>query len=179
MQITVTRLDNDGRYLTRIERDDGVRYCLRGVGHAFDLPHDVTHFVVESTLGISSGFWGSVADGAVFATMSHEGGRRKPKASERSKLAMKANARSLIEAEVLVSVFDTAIEQGLAQNSPALLAQLKERRGRGKLPHGIVALIPAVYSSYHEALRRWRDTPVNGSMTLNWKTDGARRARPR
>ncbi|MGH9277629.1 MAG: hypothetical protein ACRD12_05925 [Acidimicrobiales bacterium] len=30
------------------------------------LPHDLVQFVVEATLGLDRGFWGSVADGATF-----------------------------------------------------------------------------------------------------------------
>lgn len=34
-----------------------------------DLPHDLSTFVIEDTLGIEHGFWGCVADGATFRTL--------------------------------------------------------------------------------------------------------------
>jgi hypothetical protein len=34
---------------------------MQGVGHTFAIPHDGAHFVVEQTLGLDRGFWGSVA----------------------------------------------------------------------------------------------------------------------
>jgi hypothetical protein len=34
-----------------------------------DLPHDLSTFVIEATLGIDHGFWGCVADGATFRSL--------------------------------------------------------------------------------------------------------------
>jgi hypothetical protein len=82
MILTVKRLDSDGRYETLIARDDGVSFSLLGVAHIFAIPHDVAHFVIENALRLDAGFWGSIADGAVFPTMRYESGRRKPKAAE-------------------------------------------------------------------------------------------------
>jgi hypothetical protein len=83
MKLTVTRLDR-GKYETVVTRDDGVSYRLKGVAHHFAIPHDLAHFLVEKTLNLHQGFWGNVAGGAVFKSMSYLGGRRKPKAAERS-----------------------------------------------------------------------------------------------
>src|SRR5258706_10658835 len=92
MRIEVKRLDGDGRYETVMTRDDGVSFRIQGVGHAFAIPHDLAHYLVEKALSIEDGFWGSVASGAVFPSMTHLAGRRKPKASERSSTLLKANA---------------------------------------------------------------------------------------
>lgn len=171
MLITVTRLDGDGRYETRITRDDGVSYSLRGVGHNFELPHDLAHFVIERALQIDTGFWGSIADGAVFPTMRYEGGRRKPHANERSKAVMKANSRKLTAAEVLVSVFNDAIEQGHGEASPVLLARLREHCGQGQeVPAAIRARISHVYSGYGELLALWNNTPVACTLSVQWKS---------
>lgn len=40
-----------------------------------DLPHDLSTFVIELSLGIEHGFWGCVADGATFRSL---GRRRTP-----------------------------------------------------------------------------------------------------
>ena len=37
-------------------------------GHT-DLPHDLTHFVVEAGLGLEHGFWNLVANGATFRSL--------------------------------------------------------------------------------------------------------------
>jgi len=62
MQIVVTRVDAH-RYSTLVERD-GVRLRVPGYASIRSLPHDLAHFVVEGSLGLDRGFWGSVADGA-------------------------------------------------------------------------------------------------------------------
>lgn len=180
MMLTVTRLDSDGRYKTQITRDDGVIFSLRGVGHTFAIPHDVAHFVIEKALGLPAGFWGSIADGAVFPTMNHESGRRKPKAAERSKAIMKTNARKLVEAEVLVRVFNDTIEQGHRETSTVLISRLRERCCQGQEPSlAMQAQIPKVYLAYHEVQSNWNNTPVGGMLMLNWKRGRMPRALPR
>jgi len=76
MQIVVTRMDAH-HYSTIVERD-GVQ--LRVPGYAFTraLPHDLAHFVIEDTLRLDRGFWGSVARGAEFRGMERIAGRRRP-----------------------------------------------------------------------------------------------------
>ena len=128
MKLAVTRFDQ-GRYETAITRDDGVRYRLKGVAHEFAIPHDLAHFLVEKTLGLKSGFWDSIAGGAVFKTMDYIGGRSKPKAAERSKTLLKSNAAELNEAEVLVRIFNDTIEQGHGENSPLLRERLERPAG--------------------------------------------------
>ena len=55
MKLSVTRLDNQGRYQTTIVRDDGVHFVVRGPDCTFALPHDMSHYVVEKTLGLAHG----------------------------------------------------------------------------------------------------------------------------
>ena len=102
MKLSVTRLDNQGRYETTIVRDDGVRFMLRGPDCTFAMPHDIAHYVVEKELDLDYGFWGRVAAGGVFPSMSHVDGRRRPKAAERSRSMLKAHPERLSQAEVLV-----------------------------------------------------------------------------
>src|SRR5436190_14283071 len=128
MKLNVVRLDAQGRYETTIVRDDGVRFALRGPDCTFALPHDMAHYIVERALALNEGFWGRVAAGGVFPGMSFIDGRRKPKAADRSKALVKANADRLSEAEVLVRIFCETIEQGHGEASPVLIRRLKERR---------------------------------------------------
>ena len=104
MRLEVKRLDGDGRYETIITRNDSVSFRVLGVAHNFAIPHDLAHYVIEKALRIEDGFWGSVAAGAVFASMTYLCGRRKPKAAERSSALLKANARALVDAEVVVRI---------------------------------------------------------------------------
>jgi len=170
MKLSITRLDRDGRYETLVTRDDGVTFRLLGVAHAFAIPHDLAHHVVERILGLDSGFWASVAAGAVFPSMSHVAGRRKPKADERSKAVLAANARPLNEAEVLVRIFNDTIEQGHGETSAVLLGRLKERWApAGRQPRDIPpAKIAEVFAAYRDMLLRWKSVPVGGTLDLVW-----------
>jgi hypothetical protein len=169
MKLTVTRLDQ-GKYETVIMRDDGVSYRLKGVAHMFAIPHDLAHFLVEKTLRLDRGFWGNVADGAVFKTMGYIGGRRKPKAAERSESLLKANAAPLNEAEAVVRIFNDTIEQGHHENSPVLRERLQNRLVRPGLEFRRFrdAEISEVYRAYQDMLARWQKLPVGGSMELKW-----------
>jgi hypothetical protein len=170
MRIEVKRLDGDGRYETVITRDDGVSFRIQGVGHAFAIPHDLAHYLVEKALSIEDGFWGSVASGAVFPSMTHLTGRRKPKASERSSTLLKANARALIEAEVLVRIFNDTIEQGQRENSTVLAGRLQHRLAtpRTKLRPINPPDISAVYAAYKAVQQDWRTLPIGGTLTRQW-----------
>jgi hypothetical protein len=169
MKLMVTRLDQD-KYETVVTRDDGVSYRLKGVAHMFAIPHDLAHFLVEKTLRLHRGFWGNVADGAVFKTMSYIGGRRKPKAAERSESLLKVNAAPLNEAEAVVRIFNDTIEQGHQENSPVLRERLRSRLARPGLEFRRFsdAEISEVYSAYRDMLAKWQELPVGGSMELKW-----------
>src|SRR5690606_4774122 len=89
------------------------------------IPHDLAHFAIEQALRIRDGFWGSVADGAVFGSLTHVSGRRRPRAAERSNQILKANKVTLTETEILVGLFNQALEEGLGAESPELHERLK------------------------------------------------------
>jgi len=168
MKLTVTRFDH-GKYETVITRDDGVSYRLKGVAHMFAIPHDLAHFLVEKTLHLDRGFFGSIAGGAVFKTMDYIGGRRKPKAAERSEKLLKDNAAPLNEAEVLVRIFNDTIEQGRAETSPLLRERLRARLARPGLQRSFSdAEISQVYAAYQDMLTKWQKLPVGGTLELRW-----------
>jgi hypothetical protein len=169
MKLTITRLDQ-GKYETVITRDDGVSYRLKGVAHMFAIPHDLAHFLVEKALRLDRGFWRNVANGAVFKSMTYIGGRRKPKAAERSESLLKVNAAPLNDAEAVVRIFNDTIEQGHRENSPLLRERLQNRLARPGLEFRRFsdAEISAVYQAYQHMLAKWQKLPVGGSMELNW-----------
>jgi hypothetical protein len=168
MKLTVTRFDH-GKYETVIMRDDGVSYRLKGVAHMFAIPHDLAHFLVEKTLHLDRGFFGSIAGGAVFKTMDYIGGRRKPKAAEQSEKLLRDNAAPLNEAEALVRIFNDTIEQGHTQTSPLLRERLRGRLIRPGLQRSFSdAEIAEVYTAYREMLQKWEKLPVGGAMQLRW-----------
>jgi hypothetical protein len=72
-----------------VARDDGVSLSVPDYAFMRALPHDLTHYVVEMTLGLARGFWGSVAEGAKFGGMVLIEGRQKPHLKEKAKATVK------------------------------------------------------------------------------------------
>ncbi|HET7234370.1 MAG TPA: hypothetical protein VFJ16_30430 [Longimicrobium sp.] len=179
MDLTVTRLD-ERRYETVIRRDDGVRFHVKGVGHMFAIPHDLAHLAIEQALGLRRGFWGSVAHGAVFDSMTHLGGHRKPHAAEKSRDVLRANHDTIIEAEVLVRIFNDALEQGHGADSPVLRARLREHRWTppGQPPRPLTDdEIAAACAAWERMLELWTHLPAGGRLELEWEAESPRPSR--
>lgn len=171
------RLD-ERRYETVITRSDGVTYLVKGVGHMAAIPHDLAHFAVEQGLGIRQGFWGSVADGAVFGSLTHVTGRRKPRAAERSKEVLKANKDELTATEILVGLFNQALEEGLGPESPVLRDRLRRYiwTPPGQPPRQFTeSEVAAVCAGWQRMLDLWQELPVGGTMEFHWPEAGRAR----
>jgi hypothetical protein len=168
MQIVVIRVDAH-RYSTVVERD-GVE--LRVPGYAFmrALPHDLAHFVVENTLRLDRGFWGSVAAGADFPGMERLGGRRKPHATATAKTISKANTEYLSEAERLVACFEKIVDGKLDRVSQQADAEL--RQALATVRHRSKAITPSetanVCAAWRAMQARWDELPICGVIRLEW-----------
>lgn len=170
MRLRLTRLD-ERRYETLITRADGVTYHVKGVGHMSALPHDLAHFAVERGLRIRDGFWGSVADGAVFGSLTHVSGRHKPRAAERSKQVLRENKHPLTATEILVGLFNQAMEEELGPESPELRARLERYTWTppGHSPRRFSdEEIAAVCAEWQTVLDSWRKLPIGGTLDLHW-----------
>ena len=168
MQIYVTRVDAH-RYSSLVERD-GIRLRVPGYGFMRALPHDLAHFVVEGSLGLDRGFWGSVADGAEFSGMESEG-RRKPHASQKAKATAKENADYLSEAERLVACFERIVERDLDRVPQLADAELREALATVlHRPQAITELnITKVCAAWREMQARWNELPVGASIRIEWR----------
>lgn len=181
MELRLTRLD-ERRYETAITRSDGVTFHVKGVGHMSALPHDLAHYAVERGLRIRGGFWGSVADGAVFGSLTHVSGRRRPRAAERSNEVLRANKGELTEVEILVGLFNQAIEAGLGPDSPAMHDRLRRYTwtAPGRTPRQFSETeVVAVCRLWQEMLDRWQALPVGATMELAWPEEGKNPGRRR
>ena len=171
MQIVVHRLDRT-RYRSVIDRDDGVRYLLDGVGAKGRLPHDLVHHVVESEIGLDQGFWGSIADGAVFPSMTWLYGRRRSHATERGEAVMSANHDPLNAAEVLAAIFAAALERDFAGGEIVLAGEIHRRWTSRSGGGGGTDLSRDQTARTAAALRdmaeRWERTPVGQSLSVAW-----------
>ena len=177
VQLKLKRLD-DRRYETLITRSDGVTYLVKGVGHMAAIPHDLAHFAIEQGLGIRKGFWGSVADGAVFGSLTHVGGRRKPHAAARSKALLKENKGELTATEILVGLFNQALEEGHGPESPVLHERLSRYTWTppGQEPRQFTdAEVAAACASWQRMLDLWQQLPTGETLELHWPEDGTGR----
>ncbi len=171
MLLRLTRIDQR-RYETVITRADGVTYHVKGIGHMSAIPHDLAHFAVEQGLGIRQGFWGSVADGAVFGSLTHVSGRHKPRSAERSKQVLKTNKDQLTATEILVGLFNQALEEGLGPDSRELHDRLRRYTWTpaGEQPRKFTAAeIEATCNGWMKMLKLWQQLPIGGTMELEWK----------
>lgn len=159
-------------HVSKIFRDDGVTLALRSPDRKFSPPHDVIHFVVEQTLGLHRGFWGTVAAGGRFRSMKVIGGRQAPHADARSKTLIKSNQPFLDEAEVFVGVFQDVLLKNPKAYSKAIGIRVKER-GRVIEPN----VTESVWSSLMTLRKHWEALPKGQSLVLDWQT--FRRSRPK
>lgn len=165
MLIIVTRIDAK-RYATVVERDDGVRLSVPGYGFMRDLPHDLAHFVVESTLRLDRGFWGSIASGAKLRGMQLLSGRQKPHADERAKAIEKTNASFLNEAEGLVACFEALANQDSIQETERQKKAQTMLRRQSRCPSA--SEITEVTVSWRAMQERWDALPIGHAIELDW-----------
>ena len=153
---------------TRVERDDGVVFAMRGAGGGAELPHDLVHALVETELGIPDGIWGCIADGVVWKSMRHVSGRQPPHAAERSARLKKQRSEVVMQAEGIADLVSR-----LARGAPVLPG---EAAASGFAP----ARLEAAAAELRAAGRRWADLRPGAEWTVEWSAprparSGARR----
>jgi hypothetical protein len=176
MHVVFPRLADGAENQAIVHRDDGVVYRVRGNGQRCgpELPHDLAHFVVERALGITDGFWGSVASGAVFTSMSHVSGRRRPHAAETSK-AIKRDQRTAVQyAERMVWIVEQ-IDDGRTGFGPVPReddAAIRRFTARALStlppPYPEPDQIRPALTALDEAKARWRALAPGDELALTW-----------
>jgi hypothetical protein len=177
LEITFTRT-GPRRYRTTVRRD-GTVFELRGFDRPAELPHDLAHFVVEREVGCGHGFWGCVAAGANFQSMTLVEGRRTPHWTERSREVLRRHHDQLTEAESLVGLLLVLFGEGLRNDDQALRRRLARR---WTPPRDAVRLGPAearrACRALADARDHWQALPTGGTLTVTWTDPSARPARP-
>lgn len=167
MRLTFRRLADRRPVETRVERDDGVVFEMRGAGGGAELPHDLVHALVERELRVPDGIWGCVADGVVWQSMRHVSGRQPPHAAERSS-ALKRERRSRIQqAELLADVVGRLA--GGADVLPQEIADSGHPAGQ----------LDAAAAALREAQRSWAGLRPGQTLVVEWVRPGATRRRGR
>lgn len=155
------------KYLVTVTRSDRVKLQFQGVGKKFLLPHDLSHFIVESLLNMYRGFWGCVASGALFSGMNIIDGRQKAHAKSKSKQIIKESHQQLRLAECMVRVFDEISVANLDSNPP----QAQQRFSQIPLdikPKLSNATIIDVCSAFKAFTNNWQAIDIAESIELNW-----------
>ncbi|RKS79719.1 hypothetical protein BZB76_1196 [Actinomadura pelletieri DSM 43383] len=167
MDVTFQRLGGN-RYFANAARADGVTVRVPGYDRTSAIPHDLAHFVAEREFGVTRGFWGSVAAGALFTNMVVVSGRQKPHAAERSKQIIKAHADDLGMSEALAGAVHDAVEQDLTLDE--VMKRLRAYWGitsAAPLPVAAADAEPAINALRHAA-ERWAAVAVDEGLTLTW-----------
>ena len=163
MRLTFRRMADRRPVETRVERDDGVVFTMRGAGGGADLPHDLVHAVVEQQLGVDDGIWGCVADGVVWRSMTHVSGRQPPHAADRSQRLKRERSASIQRAEALADLVSR-----LASGGDVLPGEIPATR---MPPQALVAAAAELRS----AQRRWAGLAAGKVWVVEWGVP-ARRA---
>jgi hypothetical protein len=166
MHVTFHRLAGN-RYFTTAVRDDGVTVRIPGYDRTSAIPHDLAHFVAEREFGMTRGFWGSVAAGALFTNMPVSG-RQKPHAAERSKQIIKAHAVDIGRSEAVAGAIHDAVEHDLTPE--VLLHRLRAHWGivNPAPPQMTVADVAIAIAALRREVERWSAVPVGQGLTLTW-----------
>lgn len=168
MHLTFTRHD-ERRYATVVVRDDGVTLLVPSFDQPTWLPHDVAHYVVERALGLTHGFWGCVARGAVFSGMQVLQGRQAPHAAARSREIQREMAASQegTEAEVLVDFFVRLTQQGYTPSGAAQLGNIWHPSK--STPRSLEAQeVEQICRDLQAMHQQWQALAVGTSITVTW-----------
>lgn len=167
MQVIFTKQKNRA-YLVTVIRLDRVKLQFQGVGKKFLTPHDLSHFIVESKLNMRQGFWGCVANGALFPGMNIIEGRQKAHAASKSKKVIKEADRQLRLAECLVRIFDEITANELEQvvlKAQKHLSQISADIKPKKLSNSTIMDVCSTLKSFQT---NWQAMNVEASIELGW-----------
>lgn len=165
MKVTFTRRENNA-YATVAVRDDNVIVSIPAHDRPKIIPHDLAHLIVERELGLSSGFWGKVANGAMFDGMKILRGRQKPDARKHSRVVIKDEGKQLAtQAEVLV---EAMVRIAFSNANPE--AELSEMwvPPKGGIIKWTPDLLSKICADLQEASKQWLDLQLDDSFEYFW-----------
>lgn len=169
MEIVVTR-SADRTSTTHVRRDDGVALELPSHAPLHRLPHDLAHFVVERALGLTSGFWGSIAKGAVFGGMKTVPRRRTGRVEKRSRQVMAHVGSQITEAEAVVGtvleIYQRRLDRDWAAARALLSGTWRPSRPSRVLP--TQAEVHRICEELSKAEDSWLNMAIGDSLTLSW-----------
>jgi len=155
-------------------RDDGVSVRVLTPDRKFSPPHDLIHFIVEKGMHLQRGFWGSIADGAKFASVEVIDGRQKPRANERSAQIIKANEAHLSEAEMIVGAFQKVLQEDLGPHQEVLWRLLRTSGRKVESD-----LLRPTWDGLVSFRDQWEGLALGQAIQLKWLSISASKSKSR
>ena len=156
-----------GRYHSTFTRPDGAVLKLQGgsynkLGGGVRVPHDIAHLIVEQTLELRGGLWGTIAVGGLVMNLEYIGGKKPAHAEKKSWAITDAAGETLRQAEVVVR----AVADAAAGTVHGSLAQHMGERWAVPVPRERLELMIA---QLRKAAARWNQVPEGGTLELTWR----------
>ena len=153
--------------------DDGAVLAVRRYSRPLGLPHDLAHYVIERELGLAWGFWGLVAAGATFASVTTCAGRKRPHHQEEGQWLIKQHRDDLTEAEALVGVLLDVWRDGASAEAAyrAVLAGCWRRTDAAPSREQVAR----VYTALNQRETQWLRLAQGETLTVEWPTAPRRR----
>lgn len=178
MIVSFTRLSADGLHAVRVERDDGVVLTsTRSRNRAGYIPHDMGHLVADRAFGLHDGFWGSVAEGALFESLDVVEGKLRHDARAKSAEIMKRNERGLLLSEVISGPPYDAVEQGWDLESTCKAVARAWGYVHAGQPPFDRAVVAGAVEAFRQARAGWDATTVGKAVVFEWRVTTPRRRR--
>lgn len=156
-----------GRYHSTFTRPDGAQLRLEGgsynqLGGGVRVPHDIAHLIVEQTLSLRGGLWGTIAAGGLVMNLAIVGGKKPPHAERRAWAITDAAGETLRQAEVVVR----AVADAVAGTVEGTLAGHMGERWAVPIPPETLDLMAA---QLRNSAARWRQVPEGGALSMTWR----------
>jgi hypothetical protein len=151
------RADADAQ-LTLVREDGSHTSGPVGSADGYFPVHDLTHYVIEQTLGLSDGFLGLVASGWEIKDFEVKGTAKLllPETlfaeNAAGELSRQILMREPSSAEDLMWVIDTKLQQHMGYKAPVITEEL----------------LGQIRARIHGEWRRWRELPPNGTLELTF-----------
>lgn len=156
-----------GRYHSTFTRADGAILKLQGgsynkLGRGVRVPHDIAHLIVEQTLALRGGLWGTIAAGGLVMNLEYVGGKRPPHAEQRSWAITERAGETLRQAEVVVR----AVADAAAGTVHGTLAGHMGERWAVPISDEALELMTA---QLRNSAARWNAVPEGGTLAMTWR----------
>ena len=119
------------------------------------VPHDIAHLIVEQSLELHGGCWGTIAAGGLVMNLEYIGGKRPAHAEQRSWAITDAAGETLRQAEVVVR----AVADAAAGTAGGTLAGHMGERWAVPITDDALDLMAA---QLRNSAARWNQVPEGG-----------------